>query len=179
MPTLKLYNEGRFALQHYHSYILEPFSKVKDESVLKRMQTRVHTATKNTFKGMCSNLMMYILLICVDLVLSLTTNVLPAFSVHPRDWQLPRSIPLCMYWPLPIFLYTREIKQVGINKISTQEKEVPKVTKQEDSLNYGMGKEAEGKAMGARLAATDLFTEPVQIKRIKYHSKNWSMSVNT
>ena len=57
-------------------------------------------------------------------------------------------------------------------KTSTQGKESPKVTKQEDSLNYGMGKEAEGKAIGARLAATDLFTEPVQIKRIKYHSKN-------
>ena len=46
------------------------------------------------------------------------------------------------------------------------------MTKQEDSLNYGMGKEAEGKAIGARLAATDFFTEPVQIKRIMYHSKD-------
>ena len=66
----------------------------------------------------------------------------------------------------PICLLLLEIKN------STQEKEVPKVTKQEDSLNYGMGKEAEGKAIGARLAATDLYTEPVQIKRIKYHSKD-------
>ena len=41
------------------------------------------------------------------------------------------------------------------------------MAKQEDSLNYGMGKVAEGKAMGARLAATDLFAEPVQIKRIQ------------